>query len=139
MSQVPSRVWAVASGLTVASIGFLLTRSATAASTTAASPAFLLGDLPFLVVGLSLSAFGVGIAVSEWGRDHGTTVARWCLFGVAATGAAVAVSLAGADIPMMLAEGTTLGLALDLVLTGAVGGTITGVQASRRRASARGN
>ena len=137
MSQVPSRVWAVASGLTVASIGFLLTRSATAASTTAASPAFLLGDLPFLVVGLSLSAFGVGIAVSEWGRDHGTTVARWCLFGVAATGAAVAVSLAGADIPMMLAEGTTLGLALDLVLTGAVGGTITGVQASRRRASAR--
>ena len=137
MSQVPSRVWAVASGLTVASIGFLLTRSATAASTTAASPAFLLGDLPFLVVGLSLSAFGVGIAVSEWGRDHGTTVARWCLFGVAATGAAVAVSLAGADIPMMLAEGTTLGLALDLVLPGAVGGTITGVQASRRRASAR--
>ena len=121
----------------VASVGFLLTRSATAASASEASAAFLLGDLPFLVVGLSLSAFGVGIAVSEWGRDHGPTIARWCLFGTAATGGAVAVSLAGADIPTMLAEGTTLGLALDLVLTGAVGGTITGVQASRRRVSAR--
>jgi signal transduction histidine kinase len=137
VAQTPDRAWAVASGLTVASVGFLLTRSATAASTTASSTAFLLGDLPFLVVGLSLSAFGVGIAVSEWGRTHGTTVARWCLFGTAATGAAVAVSLAGAGVPMMLAEGTTLGLALDLVLTGAIGGTVTGVQASRRRASGR--
>ncbi|MBB6646939.1 ATP-binding protein [Halobellus ruber] len=135
MTRVTGRTRAVASGLAVATVGFLLTRSATAASTTAASATFLLGDFPFLIVGLSLSAFGVGIAVSEWGRDHGTTVARWCLFGTAATGAAVAVSLAGAGVPMMLAGGTTLGLALDLVLTGAVGGTITGVQASRRRAS----
>jgi signal transduction histidine kinase len=133
-----SRAWAVASGLTVASVGFLLTRSATAASTTAAaSVTFLAGDLPFLAVGLSLSAFGVGIAVSEWGRQHGPTVARWCLFGTAATGVAVTVSLAGAGIPMMLAEGVTAGVGLDLVLTGAVGGTITGVQASRRRENAR--
>jgi len=137
VSRATSRAWAVASGVAVASVGFLLTRSTTAASNTDASAAFLLGDLPFLVVGLALSVFGVGIAVSEWGRDHGTTIARWCLFGTAATGVAVAVSLAGAGIPMMLAEGATLGLALDLVLTGAVGGTITGVQASRRRVSAR--
>ncbi len=137
MAQATSRAWAVASGAAVASVGFLLTRSATAASTTAASTTFLLADLPFLAVGLSLSVFGVGIAVSEWGRTHGTTVGRWCLFGTAATGVAVAVSLAGAGIPMMVADGATLGLALDLVLTGAAGGTITGVQASRRRASAR--
>jgi two-component system OmpR family sensor kinase len=137
VTKFTSRAWAVASGLTVASIGFLLTRSATAASTTEASATFLLGDLPFLVVGLSLSAFGVGIAVSEWGRIHGTTIVRWCLFGTVATGVAVAVSLSGAGIPMMLADGVTLGLALDLVLTGAVGGTITGVQASRRRESGR--
>ena len=137
MSRISGRAWAVVSGLTVASLGFLLTRSATAASTTAASTAFLLADLPFLVVGLSLSAFGVAIAVSEWGRTHGPTVARWCLFGTATTGAAVVLSLTGAGIPMMLAEGATVGLALDLVLTGAVGGTITGVQASRRRASGR--
>ena len=132
------RAWAVASGLTVASVGFLLTRSATAASTTAASSAtFLLGDLPFLAVGLALSTFGVGVAVSEWGWDHGPTVARWCLFGTGATGAAVAVSLGGAGMPMMLTEGVTVGLGFDLVLTGAVGGTITGVQASRRRESTR--
>jgi two-component system OmpR family sensor kinase len=137
VTQVTGRAWAVASGLTVASIGFLLTRSATAASTTEASAVFLLGDLPFLVAGLSLSAFGVGLAVSEWGRTHGITIAQWCLFGTAATGVAVAISLAGAGIPMMLADGVTLALALDLVLTGAVGGTITGVQASRRRASGR--
>ena len=137
VSRVSGRAWAVASGLTVATLGFLLTRSATAASTTAASTAFVLGDLPFLVVGLSLSAFGVAIAVSEWGRTHGVTVARWCLFGTATTGVAVGLSLAGAGIPTMLAEGATVGLALDLVLTGAVGGTITGVQASRRRASGR--
>ena len=138
VSPTSSRVWAVASGFTVASIGFLLTRSTTAASATAeASTTFLLGDLPFLVVGLSLSVFGVGIAVSEWGRDHGPTVARWCLFGTAATGVAVVISLAGAGIPMMLADGATVALALDLVLTGAVGGTITGVQASRRRESTR--
>ena len=138
MFPASSRAWAVASGFTVASIGFLLTRSTTAASATAeASTTFLLGDLPFLVVGLSLSVFGVGIAVSEWGRDHGPTVARWCLFGTAATGAAVVISLAGAGIPMMLADGVTFALALDLVLTGAVGGTITGVQASRRRESSR--
>ena len=135
--RTTTRVRGVASGVTVAAVGFLLTRSATAASTTAASTTFLLGDLPFLVVGLSLSAFGVAVAVSEWGRTHGPTVARWCLFGTAATGVAVTVSLSGAGVPMMLADGTTLGLALDLVLTGAVGGTITGVQASRRRASSR--
>lgn len=136
--RASSRVWAVASGVSVATIGFLLTRSATAASTTAAaSTTFLLGDLPFLAAGLSLSVFGIGIAVSEWGRDHGPTVARWCVFGTAATGAAVGVSLAGAGVPMMLAEGVTVGLGLDLVLTGAIGGTITGVQASRRRGSAR--
>ena len=137
VSQPLSRAWGVASGTAVASVGFLLTRSATAASTTAASATFVLGDLPFLVAGLSLSVFGVGIGVSEWGRTHGTTVARWCLFGTAATGLAVTVSLAGAGIPMMVADGATLGLALDLVLTGAVGGTVTGVQASRRRGSAR--
>ena len=137
MSRLSGRAWAVASGLTVASLGFLLTRSATAASTTAASTAFLLSDLPFLVVGLSLSAFGVAVAVSEWGRTHGATVARWCLFGTATTGVAVGLSLAGAGIPTMLAEGATVGLALDLVLTGAIGGTVTGIQASRRRASGR--
>jgi signal transduction histidine kinase len=137
VSRATSRAWGVTSGVTVAAVGFLLTRSATAASTTAASTTFLLGDLPFVVVGLSLSAFGVAVAVSEWGQNHGPTVARWCLFGTAATGVAVAVSLAGANIPMMLADGTTLGLALDLVLTGAVGGTVIGVQASRRHASGR--
>ena len=136
--RASNRAWAVASGLVVATIGFLLTRSATAASTTTtASTTFLLGDLPFLVAGLSLAVFGVGVAVSEWGRDHGPTVARWCVFGTAATGAAVGVSLTGSGAPMMLAEGVTLGLGLDLVLTGAVGGTITGVQASRRQESAR--
>lgn len=136
--RASSRAWAVASGLSVATIGFLLTRSATAASTTAAaSTTFLLGDLPFLAAGLSLSVFGIGIAVSEWGQDHGPTVARWCVFGTAATGVAVGVSLAGSGVPMMLAEGVTIGLGLDLVLTGAIGGTITGVQASRRRQSAR--
>ena len=131
-----SRAWAVASGLAVASIGFLLTRSTTVASATAeTSTTFLLGDLPFLVIGLSLAAFGVGIAISEWGQDHGTTVARWCLFGTAATAITVAVSLAGAGMSAMFADGATVALALDLILTGAVGGTITGVQASRRRES----
>ncbi|MUV59033.1 hypothetical protein GJ632_20220, partial [Halogeometricum sp. CBA1124] len=62
---------AVASGgLVVAGVGFLLTRSATAASTAGGTSApFLVGKLPFLVVGLSLSLFGVVPRGEQVGAD----------------------------------------------------------------------
>ncbi|WP_311170332.1 ATP-binding protein [Halobellus ordinarius] len=138
MSQRRRRWWAGGSGFVVAGIGFLLTRSTTAASATAESSAsFLFGEVPFLVVGLGLSLFGVSMAVSEWGREHGVTVARWCLFGTAATGIAVAASLFGAGIFGAPSGAQTVALGLDILLTGAVGGTVTGIQVSRRRAKGR--
>lgn len=122
-----------AGGLVVATVGFLLTRSATAASTTnGASLPFLFGKLPFLVVGLGLSLFGVVLAASEWGRTNGWTVARWCLLGTVATGLAIGTSLVGTELAGAGTSTTTRGLGFDLLLTGAVGGTLTGVQASRR-------
>jgi signal transduction histidine kinase len=122
---------AVASGgLVVAGVGFLLTRSATAASTAGGTSApFLVGKLPFLVVGLGLSLFGVVLAVSRWGRTHGWTVARWCLLGTAATGVAIGASLLGTELAGTQTSTATRALGFDLLLTGAVGGALTGVQA----------
>jgi signal transduction histidine kinase len=121
-------------GLVVAAAGFFLTRSSTAASaTTESSLAFLVGDLPFLVAGLALSAFGVALGVSDRGRDHGWTVARWCLLGTVATGLAVAAALLGSRLSGSVVEAATGALALDILVAGAVGGTLTGVQVSRRR------
>lgn len=130
---------AVASGgLVVAGVGFLLTRSATAASTAGGTSApFLVGKLPFLVVGLSLSLFGVVLAVSRWGRTHGWTVARWCLLGTAATGVAIGASLLGTELAGTQTSTATRALGFDLLLTGAVGGALTGVQVSRRHAQER--
>ncbi|SFR33398.1 ATP-binding protein [Halogeometricum limi] len=120
-------------GLAVAVVGFSLTRSATAASTTNGSTlAFLLGEAPFLIVGLGLSLFGVVLAVNEWGRTHGWTVARWCLLGTVATGVAVAASVVGSELAGVRTNATTTALGLDLLLAGAVGGALTGVQVSRR-------
>jgi signal transduction histidine kinase len=121
-------------GFVVAAVGFLLTRSATAASvTTDSTAAFLVGDVPFLVAGLGLSLFGVALGVSDRGADHARTVARWCLVGTAATGAAVAAALAGTALSGAPVGPGTRAFAFDILVAGAVGGTLTGVQVSRRR------
>ncbi|PSQ77176.1 MAG: hypothetical protein BRD33_02465 [Bacteroidetes bacterium QH_6_63_17] len=53
------------SGLVVALLGFVLTRSTVTFALSDTTLAFVVGNLTPLVLGLSLSAFGVALAVPE--------------------------------------------------------------------------
>lgn len=134
MSESPSSVRLKPTGLVVAAVGFLLTRFTVATSTrmdVALAP-FLLGEIPFLVVGLGLATYGVVLTVGDDSPADVRTVTAWCLLGVAGVGLVIVLTategvLAGMNEPLP----TTY--LLRVLLGGAVGGTLTGVYAARTR------
>ena len=124
-------------GLAVAGVGFGLTRYTVLDSVREgeALGRFLVGQAPFLVLGLSLTAFGVALAVSTYTRRQVHVVAAWCLLG---TGAMAAVlGLTHAETALFGGAGTGAGGSDDLVanvlIGGAVGGVLVGVRSAANR------
>lgn len=122
------------SGLVVAGTGFLLTRYTVASTFVAdlSTLAFLVGEAPFLVVGLGLSAFGVALTVSASPRAYVDTVAVWCLLGVGGVGLVVVLSTAESMLQAsVVAPSATF--VPRVLLGGAVGGVLTGLYSAHTR------
>ncbi|WP_435186497.1 ATP-binding protein [Halobellus sp. EA9] len=121
-------------GLLIAISGFGVTRFFVAETlrTDAALPFLVAGLLP-LVVGLGLSVYGVVLTVGPFESDYVNTVARWHVLGVAA----MAVVFGITAVDQLLRTGAiTVGreaplLVANVLLGGAIGGTLTGVQSGR--------
>jgi signal transduction histidine kinase len=127
-------------GLVVAAVGFVLTRAFVVASVDGSVRLlpFLVGSVPFLAVGFGLSAFGVALSVSSHPRVYVAAVARWTVLGTAAMALVVGTTLAGASMAArMLAPPAAADLAARALLSGAVGGALTGVHSARTRRSRR--
>jgi len=119
-----------ASGFVVAAIGFLLTRSTVVLAVNGDAMEFILVGILPLVLGLSLSAFGVALAVGSLEREFVRTVALWCVFGTAAMLALVILTILGTHgrVPTPGMMGSEVPMA-NFLIGGSVGGTLTGVYA----------
>ncbi|MFB6280404.1 MAG: ATP-binding protein [Haloferacaceae archaeon] len=125
----------VAAGLAVAAVGFLLTRYPVLVSVRTGSDlaTFLLGDAPALAVGLGLTVYGIGLAASDRPAGEAVTVARWCVIGSAGVGLVIVATYAstGGSVVGMLGSR----LVANVLLAGAVGGTVTGERSAASRRS----
>ena len=123
------------SGLVLAAVGFLLTRFTIAFAAMDDPTVFLFAGLVPLVLGLSLSAFGVLLTVGDYDAATVRTVVRWSLLGTAAMAGLVVLTALGSEpaTPMTvdaLREETYFS---NFLIGGAVGGTLTGLYAARNR------
>ncbi|MEF8821276.1 MAG: HAMP domain-containing sensor histidine kinase [Halovenus sp.] len=124
-----------ASGLVIALIGFFLTRFTVTLAADETTSQFLFAGIVPLVMGLSLTAFGVILTVGSYDPKLVRTTARWCAIGTASMALLVALTLLGAQPdgmmdPAVLREQTYLS---NFMIGGAVGGTLTGLYAARNR------
>jgi two-component system OmpR family sensor kinase len=122
-----------ASGLVVAAVGFGLTRFTVLDSLRpdVSLSAFLVGEAPVLVAGFGLTGVGLALTVSGTYRTAAPIIARWCLAGTAAMGLVVALtyaSVGGPSAPM-----TESRLVANVLVGGAVGGTLTGARSASVR------
>jgi len=120
-------------GLAVAVSSFGITRLFVAETVQidAALPFLFVGLLP-LVVGFALTVYGTALAVGPFTTEYANTVARWHLLGVGGMLAVFAVTaldgvrrgggIFGFETPL---------LAANVLLGGAVGGTLTGIRSAR--------
>jgi signal transduction histidine kinase len=121
-------------GLVVALSGFAVTRLLVAETLEidTALPFLIVGLVP-LVVGLTLTVYGVALAIGPFTARYANTVARWHVFGVGAMGVVFTVTAAG----QFLRSGTVgFGyesplLVANVLLGGAIGGTLTGIRTGR--------
>ncbi|MFA1609651.1 sensor histidine kinase [Halobellus rubicundus] len=123
-------------GLLIAVSGFGITRLFVAETVRVDMPVlFILAGLLPLIVGLVLTAYGVALAVGPFGAEYVNTVARWHLLGVG--GMAIVFAITGLD--QFVRTGTVaVGsesplLVANVLLGGAVGGTLTGIHAGTSR------
>jgi len=123
------------SGLVLAAMGFLLTRFTIAFAAMDDPMVFLFSGLVPLVLGLSLSAYGVVLTVGDYDPASVRTVVRWSLLGTGAMGALVVLTVLGSDpaTPMTVDALRSETYFSNFLIGGAVGGTLTGVYAARSR------
>jgi signal transduction histidine kinase/uncharacterized membrane protein YagU involved in acid resistance len=135
VSPAADRTPRVAGGLAVAAVGFLLTRYPVLVSVRAGGDlvAFLVGGAPALAVGLGLTVYGIGLAASDRPADEVTTVARWCLAGSGGVAGVVAATFLSTGRPVVAMFGSQL--VANVLLAGAVGGTVTGERSAATRRS----
>lgn len=123
-------------GLTVAFVGFAITRFVVAGTLDAeAMLPFSVAVVP-LVVGLAFTVFGVVLAVGDLSREYANTVVRWTLLGVSVMVVVLVLTAIGspADGPggiEALRESKLL--VSNALLGGAVGGALTGDRAGVNR------
>jgi len=118
----------------VALSGFAITRLfvVEALAVDVALPFLVAGLLP-LVVGLALTVYGVALALGPFTPRYVNTVARWHVLGVGVM--LVVFSITGLE-GLLAGEGFRLGngaplLVANVLLGGAVGGTLTGIRSGR--------
>lgn len=128
-------------GFVLAVLGFALTRFVIVDAITVdtAVPFFIAGLLP-LVGGLGLTVFGVVLAVGSFNTEYTRTVTAWALLGTAAMVAVLAASLAGtllqeASVAAVFDDSGTL--IANVLVGGAIGGTVTGDRAATNRTQRR--
>jgi two-component system OmpR family sensor kinase len=123
------------SGFVVAGLAFFLTRfTVTLALYENPAQFYLAGVVP-LVVGLGLAAFGVALVVADVEQAFVRTTAIWCLIGFGTMLVLVVLTLFGSSADRTvdletIRSRTTLS---NFLIAGSVGGTLTGLYASRNR------
>ena len=123
------------SGLVIAGIGFFLTRfTVTLAIYDDPVRFYLAGVLP-LALGLGLAVFGVALTVSDVEASLVRTTALWCVIGAGTMLVLVVLTLLGsaAGGATDLATIRSRAYLSNFLIGGSVGGTLTGLYASRNR------
>ncbi|SEH59459.1 4TM region of histidine kinase [Halopenitus malekzadehii] len=126
--------WIRYRGFVVALIGFAITRFFVAeALVVDRSVLFLAVGLLPLVAGLSLTVYGVALAVGVFSRDYVATVARWCLLGTGGMAVVVAITLVGSGGAGAIPPSTAPALVANVLISGAVAGVIVGDRSAKHR------
>ena len=122
-------------GLVIAGIGFFLTRFTVTLAVYESPARFYLAGVVPLVLGLGLAAFGVALAVAGVEASLVRTAAVWCVAGTVAMLVLVVLTLLGSTaggLPDPEAVRSRAYLS-NFLIGGSVGGTLTGLYASRNR------
>ena len=122
-------------GLLIGAIGFVLTRFTVTLAATDSTGQFLFAGIVPLVLGLSLTAFGVILAVGAYDAAFVRTTAVWCVLGTVTMLALVVLTLLGSEPAALMdmdaaRERTYLS---NFLIGGALGGTLTGLYAAQNR------
>jgi signal transduction histidine kinase len=123
------------SGLVIAVIGFGLTRFTVTLAAMETIEQFLFTGIVPLVMGLSLSAFGVVLAVGAYDTHLVRTTALWCLLGTGSMAVLAGLTVLGTGSSMLTDPETIRRQAYlsTFLIGGAVGGTLTGLYSARSR------
>ena len=122
------------SGFVIAGLAFFLTRFTVTLALEGTVQFYLAGVIP-LAVGLGLAALGVALTVADVDPVMVRTTAAWCVIGFGTMLALVALTLLGSapggtgDLSTIRSQ-TYLS---NVLIGGSVGGTLTGLYASRNR------
>ncbi len=126
-------------GPAVAGLGFVITRFFVAeAVTLSGGPIAVAATVGSLVVGLALGVAGVALSVGAFTPRYVADVSSGCLLGTGAMTVALAVTVAATGVDMVGAAVGTQLLVANVLLAGAVGGTVNGHRKAslrRRRAT----
>jgi signal transduction histidine kinase len=122
------------SGVVVAGLAFFLTRFTVTLALEDTVQFYLAGVVP-LAAGLGLAAFGVALTVADVDPAMVRTTAVWCVVGFGTMLALVVLTLLGSSPggtvdPSTVRSQTYLS---NFLIGGSVGGTLTGLYASRNR------
>jgi signal transduction histidine kinase len=123
------------SGLVIAGLGFFLTRFTVTLAIYEDPVRFYFAGVVPLVLGLSLAAFGVALAVLDVRTSLVRTTALWCVVGTGTMLVLVVLTLVGSNPGQMLDLGAVQSRTYlsNFLIGGSVGGTLTGLYAARNR------
>ena len=119
-------------GFVVAAIGFLATRYTVLESIdpSATLSEFLLGHAAFLVVGLGLTVYGIGLSVSSYDESFVNTIAGWSLLGSLSMVLVLGLTFVGNSGVAGGGVGTRSALVANVLISGSIGGALTGFRAA---------
>ncbi|MDZ7702531.1 MAG: HAMP domain-containing sensor histidine kinase [Halobacteriales archaeon] len=123
------------SGFVIAGLGFFLTRFTVTLALYEDPIRFLFAGLIPLMLGLGLAAFGVALAVADVDEGIVRTVAAWAVIGAVTMFVLAVLTLFGSEGGELPALATVRSRAYlsNFLIGGSVGGTFTGLYASRIR------